>query len=329
MSNIRELKQRIQSVKKIRKITQAMKMVAASKFKRASEKAVNTRLYKQEISDILTAVYQRIEPDIKPVFFKDNNNSSQAVILITGDRGLCGAFNSSVLKTAEAFIKKQKTKVELYIFGNKGYTYFKRRDADIKRHFPHFVKDITLDKTAIALEPLIQAFLNGEVGKVWLIYNQYETALTSTVTRRQLLPFEESSIEQKASQEKDSQETNSQEKDNQERNSREKDSHEKNSQGIMADEKVRESLKSDFIYEQDITTLINHTIQHYLDFMLYQALLESQAGEEGARMAAMDSATDNAEEMIRTITLIYNRTRQAVITKEIAEIVGGAEALAG
>jgi F-type H+-transporting ATPase subunit gamma len=291
MGNIRELKTRILSVKETQKITQAMKMVSAAKFKRASQNLTASRSYLASYKNVFQNLLARIEPDYIPELMKDNGCEKQAIIIITGDRGLCGGFNANIIKASELYLKATKSEVELHTFGNKCYSYYKSRDWNIEQNLAYFMENFEIESVEDALAPIIEKFYKKEIGKVVIFYNNFKSALSSEVVEKQLFPIIPTH--------------------------READSADK-----------KEGLESDFYYEPSQATVLTKYLESYITAFVYTALLESSAGEEGARMAAMDSATDNADDMIKQLSLAYNQSRQAAITKEISEIVGGAEAQA-
>jgi len=291
MAQLRDIKDRIISVKKTKKITQAMKMVAAAKFKRATEAAFEAKPYITALDSILRSLQNRLEPDFIPKLMQDNTCQRQAVILITGDRGLCGGFNNNIMKFTQNFLNEQRDKeIELHLFGNKGNLFFKNKDYEIKSIHPHFLKDLSKEKVTDAITPLIEEFLNGNLGKVWLFYNEFASALSTNLIKKQLFPVQINPEE------------NTENKEN-------------------------ETPLSDYIYQPSKAEVLRNIISDYINTFVYKAFLESHAAEEGARMTAMDSATDNATDMISDLTLLYNRTRQAKITSELSEIVSGADAL--
>jgi F-type H+-transporting ATPase subunit gamma len=287
MSNIRELKQRIGSVIKTKKMTQAMKMVAAAKFKRATAKVLKMKGYTEGLESILEDLLSRMEPDELPDLLLGNKGNKQAVLIVSGDRGLCGGFNSGILRYAEAYLKQQNPDdVELYLLGNKACSYFKNKQWKIAESFTYFMGKLELEKVENALDPIIQRYLNEEIGSVKIFFNQFKSAMNSEIANKQYLPFE--------IPEKDPEQT---------------------------------EFKSDYIYEHSKKTVIESFLHQYLIMMFFKNLLDSNAGEESARMMSMESATGNAAEMLDKLKLIYNRTRQANITREISEIVSGVEAM--
>lgn len=285
MANTRELKKRMVSVKETRKITQAMKMVAAAKFKRALKKMHDTRRYFDKLQVMLEDMASRMDLAQTPSLFQESQAELELVMVITGDRGLCGGFNTQVIKTAESYLKSASHPIELVVFGNKGFSYFKSKTWPIKEKHVHVVDNLDLQATSPIVQSIVARFDNGEIGRVRVICNQFKTALASELINKVIVPI------------------------------------------AVAPKKTELEAKSDLIYDPSLETALSFFLEQYLMTTLYAVLIDSKAGEEGARMAAMDAATDNAEEMLRKLTLLYNQSRQAAITKEISEIVGGAEAL--
>lgn len=284
MAQTREIKNRIGSVKKTQKITQAMKMVSAAKFKRASNRVLKARSYSQELENILSFTTVKNDGDRISPFLESNPEAKKdAVILITGDRGLCGGFNSNIIKYCETFLNSHNTDIDLYIIGTKAIQHFKSKKWNVKKTFINYYDTMTLPKIEKTIKPILSAYEKKEYGHVWLFYNEFATALSSNLTKQQLLPlkFEKKDID----------------------------------------------IKDDYFFEPEKSTVLNEIIMDFITFTIYKSVIESKTGEEGARMAAMDAATDNAKDMIKDLTLIYNRTRQAQITTELSEIVAGAEAL--
>lgn len=283
MAQIREIKGRITSVKKTKKITQAMKMVAAAKFKRATQRVLRARDYYEEYSALLQTVVSSLEEGAHIPFMQASASSVEVVVIVTGDRGLCGGFNNSIIKYAENYIEKSTSDIKLICVGNKGASHFKSHYPDrIRSLHSHMSDDFGVEAVSALFSDLKDDFVKGKIGKVTVIYNEFKSALVSLITRKQLLPF------------------------------------------LPTDS--AEKVKDDYFFEPDKEALVQGLIDDFVDFNIYTSFIESQAGEEGARMAAMDAATDNAAEMIHNLTLIYNRTRQAQITTELSEIVAGAEA---
>lgn len=288
MSRLKEIKNRIDSVKKTQKITRAMKMVAAANFKRAAENALKSRPYLQALDTLLKNVTLQTEPDNLPLLMRPSPSSRQAILVISSDRGLCGAFNTAVIRLTDTFLRSQQDPVDLYFFGTKAYRYFHHKGIPIRGHYPALKDTITLMAAHSLLHDPITQFKTGAIGKLWLFYNEFGSALAGRLVQKQLLPFDPGPPSQ-----------------------------------------TEPGSLSDFIYEPGREILLDSLITDHVEFSFYKALLESRAAEEAARMTAMDAASENATDMIKELTLTYNRRRQAHITREITEIVAGAEALRG
>lgn len=286
MAQLRDIKNRIDSVKKTRKITQAMKMVAAAKFKRATEATIKARPYLSTLEGILADFSKRADLSALPQLMVDNNSDTDVVIVISGDRGLCGGFNANIIKFAEKQIKGHLKNPRLTFLGNKGYQFFKNKNMSIDLHSDISNQIMSVEGIRKILSPLVEKFKKGEIGRVVLLYNEFASAVSTNLIKKQLLPVV-----------------------------------------LPQSDNTQSEGHSDFFYEPNQDAIIEHSLEEYIYFSVYKALLESKAAEEGARMAAMDAASDNANEMIKSLTLVFNRTRQAKITSEISEIVAGAEAL--
>ena len=287
MSNLRDIKQRIYSVKKTKKITLAMKMVAAAKFKRAQKKLNHAKVYGQELQFVLDDLASRLEPSDLSDLLTPNSSSKKAVIIVAGDRGLCGGFNTNIIKKAARFLSTQpKDSIDLYLIGNKACQYFKKYEYTIKKTYPYFLDGLTESKASKLIDPLVQLYQNNEYGEVCLFYNEFISVAANNQKKTPLLPIQLNNWSPKNRLE-----------------------------------------ASDFFYEPSKPEVLNSFLTKYLTYTIFQALLESQTSEEGSRMAAMDNASENASEVIYDLTLLFNRTRQAAITTEISEIVAGATSL--
>ena len=290
MPNLRDIKQRIVSVKKTQKITLAMKMVAAAKFKRAQDTLKDSLNYADELGNIITDLSSRVTLDDLPALATPNESNKEAIIIIAGDRGLCGGFNSSILKSATHYLNKKTTEdVSLTLVGNKSALHFKNKSYKIDNVYRNIPKGIKPELLEEILNPIIDDYLNGKYGKVTLFYNKFISALASEQKSITLFPLNVSN----------SNDSNSQEGEG----------------------------ESDFIYEPSKEIVLSDLIKLSSITQLHIGLLNSRAAEEGSRMAAMDSASQNASDVIYQLTLSYNRGRQAAITTEISEIVAGAASL--
>ncbi len=284
MPSLRDIKRRIRSVKNTQQITKAMKLVSASKLRKAQEAIIRARPYALRTRKVLNSLAGRCEPDHHP-YLSIREEKKVLIFLITSDKGLCGGFNSSLIKnTLETIREKEGKQVELIIAGKKGNDIFQNRPYKILHKFIGWTRDFEYAKAVEIAELLGTLFSGNTVDKIYIIYNEFKSVLQQTVVAEQLLP-------------------------------------------IASDEAEGEEWLVDYVYEPDSDTILEHLLKMYLEVEVYRAFLESSASEHGARMTAMDNATRNAKEMIGHLTLFYNKARQAYITKELIEIVSGAEAL--
>ena len=283
MPSLRDIRKRIRSVRNTQQITKAMKMVAAAKLRKAQDAILSARPYAQMLDQIISEVAARADSVPHPLLTVRPPKKVELVVL-TSDRGLAGGFNSNVLRRAARFIydkQQAQEQFEISTIGRKGLEFFRRRRIPVRRDFAGLYSnypaaaDIAADFAA--------RFTAGEVDAVFLLYNEFVSAISQRITSVQLLPMQ--SPEASAAK------------------------------GV------------DFKYEPDREAVLEKLVPQALTIKFYRALLESVASEQGARMSAMEKATSNASDMIDRLTLFYNRTRQAVITKELMEIVSGAEAL--
>ncbi len=284
MATLRDIRNRISSVKKTQKITSAMKMVSTAKLARATNAIRAARPYAEKIREVLAAVASGVEADVHPLLTAREKVRRLDVVLFTSDRGLCGAYNSNLIKHAERLIRRRQPGLEavaVVSVGRKGGDYFRRRSyGEIPRSWSGLGKVTPAQASEIAAY-LMQRYLDGETDEVVLVYSVFQSALTQTPGDQVLIPVTPEAAEQTLSYEA----------------------------------------------EPSPEKLLGLLVPRAVEFAVFRALLENQAGEHGARMTAMENATSNTEELIQTLTLDYNKVRQAAITAELCEIVGGAEAL--
>lgn len=294
MANLKEVKNRIKSVISTQQITKAMKMVAAAKLRRAQDRIIQMRPYANKLSVILSNVSSGVEDDAVNEYADVRPVKKVLLVVITSDRGLCGAFNSNICKTALSLTKEkyqdQNNNGNVFILpiGKKGLDYFKKRNYPIIEDYVTLFGHLNFDEVRKAAEMAMDGYKSGEFDAVELVYNEFKNVATQILRKEQFLP-----IAPPAEEEKEINVTN-----------------------------------VDYIFEPSKEIIIEELIPKSLKVQFYKALLESNASEQGSRMTAMDKATENASELLKELRLTYNRTRQAAITKEILEIVGGAEALA-
>ena len=289
MANLKEVKGRITSVMSTQQITKAMKMVAAAKLRKAQDRIIQMRPYFNRLSEIIQNV--SAEGNIDNSYAEERAVSNVLLIVVSSDRGLCGAFNSNVFKHAKALIAEKYNGVEkaggleILPIGKKSYEYFKKRRYSVHDQYYGLFGNLHFDDVRRAAEFVMSSFENGQYDKVEIIYNEFKNVATQIVKNEQFLPIQKIEI---------------------------KDT----------------PVAKDYIYEPSQGFIFDELIPKSLKIQFYKTVLESNASEHGARMIAMDKATENADDLLKDLRLTYNRTRQAAITKEILEIVGGAEALA-
>lgn len=285
MANIRDIRRRIKSVRNTGQITKAMKMVAAAKLRRAEEAMMRSRPYAGKLEEVVCALARR-SGDNPGLLLTEKEEKNIRIIVVTADRGLCGAFNSNLLRAALAFIRGKSAaggEITVDIVGRRGRDFFRRREYRTGRIWIGVSSKPEYDKAAEIAEHASGLFLNGECDAVYLVYNEFKTLITQKIMTKRLLPF--------------------------------------------CKEEAHTTFEERFIFEPSEEKVLGALLPKQLAFTMYQALLESYASEQGARMAAMENATRSAKDMIDKLTLYMNRVRQAAITKEIIEVVSGAEAL--
>ena len=300
MANLRDIKRRITSVKSTQKITSAMKMVAAAKLRRAQQAIENARPYALRMRSTLEEVSKGTLEETHPLLVVHEERKVLELIVVTSDRGLAGAFNSAVLRRAEAVLGERAgefEKVGLTLLGKKAADYYRRRRANQISFANPIDGDVTYDQAADVAREVARRYVAGELDEVILVFSEFVSTMTQTPTATQLLPFlpPEPSPEQ--------------------------------TMGSVADADDDADDALPFEIEPDPETLLAALVPKAIEIEVFRALLESQAGEHAARMVAMESATKNTEELIESLTLKYNRARQAAITSELIEIVTGAQAL--
>jgi len=290
MPSLLDIRRRIRAVRSTQQITKAMKMVAASKLRRSQERMLNTRPFAAQTRRVLNSLAVRVDPRQHPLL--DQRGEPRAggkplLIVITGDRGLCGSFNANVLKHAAAFILEQPGHhVALALLGRKGRDYFVRRGFEAVYEHANLFSKLTFEDAQGIGQAAIEEFTAGRVDSVHLVYNEFKTVLSQRVAVARLLPLSREAFEDAGAE-----------------------------------------PAIEYLYEPAPQEIFDRLLPRYVEFEIYHALLESDAAENAARMTAMDSATKNAAEVIDSLTLNMNKVRQAAITREIIEVVSGAEAL--
>ena len=294
MPSLLDIRRRIRSVKNTQQITKAMKMVSAAKLKRAQDRVVNARPFANKMAEVLNELASRTDEDFHHPLLDARGDERYLLVLVTADKGLCGAFNANLAKAAQVFMRENAAKeIELVAIGRKGRDFFRRRGARVVGEYVGLMGKGRVE-FAEALEiarDVIRRFTEDEeLDKVFIIFNEFKSVLTQRVVVQQLLPIS------------------------------------RTTEASLPDPSRALTLK-EYIYEQPPAEIFSRLLPRMVETQLFRALLESVASEHGARMTAMDSASKNAGELIDTLTLNLNRVRQAAITKEIIEVVSGAAAL--
>jgi F-type H+-transporting ATPase subunit gamma len=301
MPSLKAIRKRISSVKSTQKITRAMKMVAGARLARAQSRILALRPYAVKTQEVLASLaaqsssaegedVQQVKPDHP--YLAERPEKNVAFLILTSDRGQCGAFNANINKAAERAWRDRTAAeqgVQLYTIGRKGRDHLRRRSAPIVHDFVGVWDNLDLEAARLVARTIVPTLVRGECDSIYIIYNEFKSAMSQRVVIEPLLPLRRSPASE-----------------------------------ASADS---ESAKVDFIFEPNKTALLERLVPMYVEISILRALLESMASELGARMTAMDSATNNCKDLIGSLTLDYNRARQAAITKELMEIIGGAEAL--
>ncbi|MCL2063081.1 MAG: ATP synthase F1 subunit gamma [Candidatus Cloacimonetes bacterium] len=297
MANLRDLKGRISSVKSIKQITNAMKMVAASKLRKSQEAVLNARPYADQVDRMLRILQKKNNYTPHPLLIPINPSGKELIIIVTADKGLCGSFNSNIIRFAQKYLSNNPD-CDLIFLGRKGYDYFRKHSAyrlvndktevenkkgDIISFFTGLSDISSLLDLHDIREEIIEFYNTGKYSKVIVIFNEFKSAIQQNLVYKQIIP-------------------------------------------IVPYEGDEVSML-DYVYEPDEMTIIEELGNRYVNVQLWHILLESTAAEQGARMTAMDNATDNAEDLIDDLSLLYNRERQAQITTQIIEVASGAEAI--
>jgi F-type H+-transporting ATPase subunit gamma len=286
-ASLRDTRKRIASVRSTQQITNAMKMVAAAKLRRAQESILATRPYATKMLEVLSSLAARTSAEAHPLLARRKTRWVE-VVIFTSDRGLCGAFNMNLILRAERFMEEEKAKTEeiaLSFVGRKGRDYFRKRKVVMRREYVNFFGKVDYLLASRIGQDLVQAYSEERVDGIYLLYSEFRSAIQQRVILEKILPVTPSSP------------------------------------------RAIGPVAVEYLYEPSESEILDKILPMYVEVQVYKALLESLASEYGARMTAMENATNNAAEMIEKLTLVYNKARQAAITKELIEIVSGAEAL--
>ncbi|MGN6532394.1 MAG: ATP synthase F1 subunit gamma [Ginsengibacter sp.] len=289
---LKEVRNRIKSVQSTQQITKAMKMVSAAKLRRAQDAIIQMRPYAQKLQEMLGNIVGNAEGDINLALAKERPVEKVLLIVITSDRGLCGGYNSNLIKLAKLDIHEKyatqfaKGNVQILPLGKRGYEHFSKNHYNVIDRFWNIFSDLSFEHVAEAAKYAMDAFSKGEIDAVDIVYSEFKNAATQKFIAEPFLPVKKSAPQ-------------------------------------------KGGTKADFIFEPGKEVLLQELMPKILNTQLYKAILDSHASEHGARMTAMDKATDNANELLKVLKISYNRARQAAITTELTEIVSGAAALQG
>ena len=289
---LKEVRNRIKSVQSTQQITKAMKMVSAAKLRRAQDAITQMRPYAQKLQEMLSNIVSSAESDIKMALAADRPVEKVLILLVTSDRGLCGGYNSNLIKLAKQVIQQKYPdqmaagNVQVLPIGKKGYEHFQKNGYKVEDNLWQLFTGLSFETVQDAAQYAMDAFANKEVDAVDLVYSEFKNAATQRYIAEQFLPVKK----------------------------------------VVATESRK---KTDFIFEPNKDVLIEELMPKILNTQLYKAVLDGNASEHGARMTAMDKASENANELLKNLKISYNRARQAAITTELTEIVSGAAALQG
>ena len=288
MPSLIDLRRRVRAVKNTQQITKAMKMVAASKLRRAQERMSNARPYAQQMQRVLASLASRVDPSAHPLLaLREPGPASRTlVIIVTADKGLCGSFNTNIIKAGAMFVAESPQVCTLGLVGRKGRDFFARRGFDVMYEEVGIFQKLAYSHAQGIAQNAIELFTSGQVDRVVLIYNEFKSVMTQRVVVDQLLPIARADVDTAVS-----------------------------------------ANQVDYLYEPSAQEIFNQLLPRYVEVQVYRSLLESNAAFFAAQMTAMDTASKNATDMIASLTLFMNKVRQAAITREIIEVVSGAQAL--
>jgi F-type H+-transporting ATPase subunit gamma len=299
MPSLLDIRRRVRAVKSTQQITKAMKMVAASRLRRAQERVQAARPFANEMHRVLESVAARVDAGTHPLLDQRRTpraNGKALLVVISADRGLCGSFNTNVIKAASIFIVENPARqVALGLIGRRGRDYFARRGFEVRYEQVNLFGSLKFDYARSIAKAAIEAFTNGDVDSAWLVYNEFRSVISQRVVTQQLLPIQRQDIEASAAA----------------------------TPGTAAGE----GGTTEYLFEPEPKQMFNRLLPLHVEVQVFRALLESNAAFYAAQMTAMDAATRNSADMIEALTLYMNKVRQAAITREIIEVVSGAGAL--
>ena len=281
MANVRDIRRRIRSAKNIQQITRAMKFVSAARLRRAQERVIAARPYARQMLEVLKSLSARVPVESHPLLAQREQVNKIELVVITADRGMCGAYNTNIIRSALEFLSGHPDQVELNIIGKRGRDFFRRRPYPVHSEVSNILQKLSFADAAAIAKDLIDGFTSGEQDEVWLLYNEFKSVVQQRIVCERLLPIER-----------------------------------------MPDPEGDGEL--DYIYDEPPEMVFARLLPRFVEAQVFRAMLEAAASEQGARMSAMEAATNNAAEMIDSLTLYANKIRQAGITNDLIEVVSGA-----
>ncbi len=310
MPSLLDIRRRVRAVKSTQQITRAMKMVAASKLRRAQDRALGARPFARQMLRVLNGLAARVDPSVHPLLSEPAVRAGRALIfVVTADKGLCGSFNTNIIKMASGFVSQDPDReVAIGLVGRKGRDFFKARGFDVRYEIVNLFARLSFADAQAVAEAAIEEYTDGQIDSVYLVYNEFKSILQQRVVVERLLPIARLTSETDKTDAADAADA-----------------------AIAGDDAGDVAGPSeplvDYLYEPVAQQIFDDLIPHHVEVQVYRALLESAAAEHAARMIAMDAATKNSGELIDELTLYMNKVRQAAITREIIEVVSGAGAL--
>jgi len=281
MPNIRDIRRRIRSAKNIQQITRAMKFVSAARLRKAQDRVIAARPYASQMLAVLNSLAVRAPQDSHPLLAQRGNQNVE-LLIITADKGLCGAYNTNIIRSALEFISRhEESRIELNVLGRRARDFFRRRPYPVRHEAVNVLHKLSFAGAAAIARDVIEEFGKGEIDQIWLVYNEFKSVVQQRVAVEPLLP-------------------------------------------IRRLEVADVFNRLDYLYDEPPDLIFNNLLPRHVETQIFRALLEAAASEHGARMTAMDAATNNAADMIDSLTLYANKVRQAGITKELIEVVSGA-----
>ncbi|MGI9173948.1 MAG: ATP synthase F1 subunit gamma [Rhodothermales bacterium] len=305
MASLRDIRDRINSVKNTQQVTSAMKMVAAAKLRRAQERIFKTRPYAFKLGEMISHLQRQADPAEHDLFLPRDVRQGVLVIIVTADRGLAGAFNSNAIKLAETTIREQYADVSednLYLLcvGRKSHEHFAKRDYQLVGDFRGLFNDLSFSAAQDIVDAAVEGYLDKQWDEVTVVYNEFKNTISQNRIAEPLLPIPKERFLTPVMEAE-----------------------------VEGQEAAEAEGPVDYIFEPGAEEILEALVPRYLNYQVWRLLLESNAAEQGARMVAMDNATSNADDLLRDLKLSYNRARQDAITKELIEITSGADALSG